>query len=208
MAFAAVAVIGGGLAAAGGIAKLGMSLSGRGDRIAEQNAAEAEMKSRKSQYEALDTSNPYANMENTMEDLTVNQQQAQFQAQQGNQQRANIMQNMQGAAGGSGIAGLAQAMANQGAEATQKASASIGLQEASNQKAAAQQAGANQSKEREGDARSQDLQAQKVSTLLGMSQERLGAANQARADATAAQMDAVGDIAGAGSSLAGSADGS
>tara|TARA_R110000782_G_scaffold12538_3_gene37493 strand:+ start:5208 stop:5834 length:627 start_codon:yes stop_codon:yes gene_type:complete len=208
MAFAAVAVIGGGLAAAGGIAKLGMSLSGRGDRIAEQNAAEAEMKSRKSQYEALDTSNPYANMENTMEDLTVNQQQAQFQAQQGNQQRANIMQNMQGAAGGSGIAGLAQAMANQGAEATQKASASIGLQEASNQKAAAQQAGANQSKEREGDARSQDLQAQKVSTLLGMSQERLGAANQARADATAAQMDAVGDIAGAGSSLAGSAGGS
>ena len=157
---------------------------------------------------ALDTSNPYANMENTMEDLTVNQQQAQFQAQQGNQQRANIMQNMQGAAGGSGIAGLAQAMANQGAEATQKASASIGLQEASNQKAAAQQAGANQSKEREGDARSQDLQAQKVSTLLGMSQERLGAANQARADATAAQMDAVGDIAGAGSSLAGSAGGS
>ena len=41
-----------------------------------------------------------------------------------------------------------------------------------------------------------------------MSQERLGAANQARADATAAQMDAVGDIAGAGSSLAGSAGGS
>lgn len=85
--------------------------------------------------------NEYAGMENTMEDLTVNQQQAQFEAQQGQQQRANIMQQMGGAAGGSGVAGLAQAMANQGQLATQRASASIGQQEAANQMAAAQQAG-------------------------------------------------------------------
>jgi len=195
------AIIGAGVSAAGGLAKLGMSLSGRGKRIAEQKQAKAEMADRKSDYEALDTSNPYANLQNTAEDLTVNQQQAQFEAQQGQQQRANIMQNMQGAAGGSGIAALAQTMANQGQLATQKASASIGNQESANQRMAAQQAAGNQLQEAKGEARSQDLQAQKTSTLLGMSQQRLGAANQARAEARAQQMSAVGDIVGAGADL-------
>ena len=201
MAFA-IAIAGASVAAAGGLSKLIMANSGRRNRIQEQNTAKAEMSSRKADYESLDTSNPYANMENTMEDLTVNQQQAQFQAQQGQQQRANIMQNMQGAAGGSGIAGLAQAMANQGQLASQKAGASIGMLESSNQMAAAQQAGANQLQERVGDARSQDLEYQKTSTLLGMSQQRVGAANQARAQAKAAQMGAVGDIASGGLTLA------
>ena len=193
MAFA-IAIAGASVAAAGGLSKLIMANSGRRNRIQEQNTAKAEMSSRKADYESLDTSNPYANMENTMEDLTVNQQQAQFQAQQGQQQRANIMQNMQGAAGGSGIAGLAQAMANQGQLASQKAGASIGMQESSNQMAAAQQAGANQLQERVGDARSQDLEYQKTSTLLGMSQQRVGAANQARAQTKAAQMGASGGL--------------
>jgi len=182
----------------GGAAKLGMSLAGRGDRIAEQNKAKAEYRKQMADYKALDTSNPYANMQNTMEDLTVNQQQAQFQAQQGAQQRANIMQGMQGAAGGSGVAALAQAMANQGQLQTQQISSSIGQQEAANQRMAATEASKIQSLEREGDARTQDLEMQKTSTLLGMSQQRLGAANQARAEAKAQQMSAVGDIAGAG----------
>ena len=63
-------------------------------------------------YKAQQFRNPFA--ENVFEDLTVNQQQAQFQAQQGEQQRSNIMQSLRGAAGGSGIAGLAQTLANQG----------------------------------------------------------------------------------------------
>ena len=72
------------------------------------------------------------------EDLTVNQQQAQFQAQQFQQSQANIMANLQGAAGGSGVAALAQSLANQGHIAAQQASASIGQQEAANQKLMAQ----------------------------------------------------------------------
>ena len=66
---------------------------------------------------------------------------------------------------------------------------------------AAQQAASNQLQEAKGEARSQDLQAQKTSTLLGMSQQRLGAANQARAEARAQQMSAVGDVVGAGADL-------
>tara|TARA_R100001463_G_scaffold85_1_gene406 strand:- start:5153 stop:5767 length:615 start_codon:yes stop_codon:yes gene_type:complete len=203
MSFAATAaIVGASVGGAAGLAKLGMSLAGRGDRIREQKRAKAQLKQQMSDYKAVDTSNPYANMQNTMEDLTVNQQQAQFQAQQGQQQRANIMQNMQGAAGGSGVAALAQAMANQGQLATQQASASIGQQEATNQKLAAQQAASIQLQERKGDERSQDLEMQKTSTLLGMAQQRVGAANQARAEAKAAQMSAIGDIGAAGMSLA------
>ena len=74
-----------------------MSLAGRKDRIEEQDAAREEMDKYKKQYENLDTSNIYAgvqnqfrNLENTYEDMTVNQQQAQFEAQQG-AHKANIM---------------------------------------------------------------------------------------------------------------------
>jgi len=191
-------IAGAAIAGTAGFAKLGMAVSGRRKRIAEQEKANKENERMMAQYRALDTSNPYANMQNTMEDLTVNQQQAQFQAQQGAQQRANIMQNMQAAAGGSGIAALAQLMANQGQLAMQQASASIGMQEQRNQMAAAQQAANIQMQERAGEARSQDLEAQKTATLLGMSQQRVAAANQARAEAKAAQMSAIGDIGAVG----------
>ena len=220
MSFITVAIIGGSVALAGAGTKLGMSLSGRKKRMAEQETAKLEMDERMQDYENLDTSNiyadvknQYANMENTYEDLTVNQQQAQFEAQQGAQQRANIMQNLQGAAGGSGIAGLAQAMANQGQLATQRASASIGMQEAKIQQLQAGEASRIQTAERAGEAQaeamrlsgaaqSRGLEYSKTGTLLGMSQQRLGAANQARAQAKAAQIGAVGDIAGIGMQMA------
>jgi len=220
MAFiATAAIIGGSVAAAGGLAKLGMSLSGRKARKQEQKDAKEAMAKRMTEYENLDTSNlnanvknQFTNMENTYEDVTVNQQQAQFEAQQGQQQRANIMENMRGAAGGSGIAGLAQAMANQGQLATQGISASIGAQESRIQQLRAGEGSRLQSAEREGEVYAQGqrlagaetargLEYSKTGTLLGMSQQRVGAANQARADAKAQQMSAVGDIAGAGLDL-------
>jgi len=214
------AIVAGSLAVAGGAAKLGMSLAGRKKRIAEQRAAKEEFDKMKGEYQNLDTSNlaagvrnPYENLENTFEDLTVNQQQAQFEAQQVQQSQANIMQNLQGAAGGSGIAALAQTLANQGQLSLQKASASIGMQEAQNQKLAAQQAAKIQQLEGQGElaaekmrqagakeARSLDYQ--KTSTLLGMSQQRKAAADQARRQAMADQMSAVGDIASAGADMA------
>ena len=220
MSFAVVAIVGASVAAAGGIAQLGVSLGGRKGRIAEQRAAKAEMAKMKKEYKNLDTSNlaagfknPYANMENTMEDLTVNKQQAEFQAQQNQQNQANIMQSMQGAAGGSGIASLAQAMANQGQLTAQKASASIGMQESQNQMASAKMAGRNQQLEGKGEMFAQQqrvagaekgrgLEYQKTSTLFGMSQQRTAAANNARAQAKADQMSAIGDIASAGSQIA------
>ena len=79
-------------------------------------------------------------MENTAEDLTVNTQQAEFQAQQQQQGLANTLGSIRGAAGGSGVAALAQALSNQQTQNLQQASASIGMQEAQNTRAAAAQA--------------------------------------------------------------------
>tara|TARA_R100001594_G_C4031875_1_gene261465 strand:- start:84 stop:728 length:645 start_codon:yes stop_codon:yes gene_type:complete len=174
--------------------------------------AQAEYDEQKAAYRNLETSNiygdvsnPYANMQNVMEDLTVNQQQAQFEAQQGQQQRANIMSQMSGAAGSSGIAGLAQAMANQGQLATQRASASIGQQEAANQRAAAQQAGQLQTMERQGAWKAdmtrragmeQERQAvkDKTSTLWAMSMGRLDTAKSAHQKAQEEMWKGVGGI--------------
>ena len=193
MSFAVAAAVTAGV----GLAKLGVSLSGRKKRIEEQKKAKAEMEQKKKAYEALDTSNVYKNMENKMEDLTINQKGMQLQTQQGQQQRAKIMQQMKGAAGASGIAALAQQMANQGQLAAQKAGAMIGDQEAQNQAKAAAEASRLQTLERQGEQTAQEREMDKQGTLLGMAQQRKGAADQARADATAQQMSAIGDIGSA-----------
>jgi len=220
MAFVTVAIIGASIAGAGGLAKLGVSLAGRRGRMNEQAAAKAEMQKMKKEYQNLDTSNlaagvrnPYQNLENTFEDMTVNQQQAQFQSQQFQQSQANIMDSLGSAAGGSGIASLAQTLANQGILSAQKSSASIGMQEAQNQKMAAQQGAKNQAMEGQGEMyaekmrqagaqEARGLEYQKTSTLFGMSQQRTAAANNARAQAKSDQMSAIGDIASAGASIA------
>ena len=130
-------------------------------------------------------------MENVFEDLTVNQQQAQFEAQQGAQQRANIMQSLKGAAGASGIAGLAQALANQGQLQTQRISASIGQQESRNQMAAAKGASAIQIAERQGDQFIQQAEMDRQATLLGMQMGVTTGANLGFQQAQANQMNAM-----------------
>ena len=144
----------------------------------------------KDKYRSMKFENVYQNMENVYEDLTVNKQQAEFQQQQGDQQRANIMQSLKGAAGGSGIAGLAQSMANQGQLQTQRISASIGQQESRNQLAAARGAGAVQAAQLGGDQWVQEAEMSRQSTLLGMQFGAASGANLASTTAQANQMNA------------------
>ena len=187
-----------------GVAGIASGLIGAGKRKREQRAAQAEFDTRKSQFEGLDTSNLYSNLENVYEDLTVNQQQAEFTNRAQQQSMANTMDTMQGAAGGSGIAALAQAMANQGSQNAERAGISIGRQERSNQAAQMQQASQNQLLERQGEGQSRVAELNKVSTLMGMSGQRLGAANEARAAGKKAILGGVGNIVGgAGQALPG-----
>ena len=112
-----------------------------------------------------DIQNPYAGMENAFEDLTVDQQSARFQMEQGAQQRANIMQQMGGAAGSSGIAGLAQALAGQGTLQARQVSADISQQERANRMAAAQGAQQIQTLERQGQFQADTLRMQGASAV-------------------------------------------
>ena len=94
------------------------------------------------QNTAVGATNFASQMENTAEDLTVNTQQADMVARQQQQGLSNTLGSMKGAAGSSGIASLAQAMAGQQSQNLQAASASIGQQESANAAMAARQ-GAN-----------------------------------------------------------------
>ncbi len=135
----------------------------------EADKARVQMDKQRAKFEQLDTSNPYLNMENTLEDMTVNQQQADFEKQQAMQSQANIMGQMRGAAGSSGIAALAQTLANQGALSAQEASKSIGEQETANQQAILEEESRLQGLEREGEVMSRDMEAQKTQSLLALS---------------------------------------
>ena len=146
-------------------------------------------------YEGME--NMYEGMENVYEDMTVDMRAADFQAQQGQQQRANILQGLRGAAGTSGVAGLAQTLANQGALQSQQIAAGISQQERQNQMMAAQgqmqieqmQRGAGmqlQQMERAGAAQQQQmiLAGAERQRALTMSREQLIAQGAAQADMT------------------------
>ena len=128
--------------------------------------------------------NVYANLENPFEDLTVNQQAAQFQAEQTQQSQANILSALQ--AGGGFNAGNIQALANQAQKGARQAAAEIGRQEAANQKLAAQQSARNQALKAQGQlqvqrgaAQLQQMEADKQATQLGMSMQMVGNAQDA-----------------------------
>jgi hypothetical protein len=179
-----------------GLMGIAGGIIGSGKRKREQRRAQQEFQRRKAQFENLDTSNVYAGLENVYEDLTVNQQQAEFANRAQQQSLANTMSGMQGAAGGSGIAALAQAMANQSSMNAERASVSIGQQERQNQMAQMQQESNLQRMEAAGELKSREAELNKVSTLMGMSGQRVQAANEARNAATQGILGGVGNLAG------------
>jgi hypothetical protein len=183
--------------AIGGVTQIAGGLIGGGKRKREARAAAQELERRKAAYEGTDTSNVYRNMENTMEDLTVNTQAAEFQAQQQQAGLSNVMNQMQGAAGGSGIAALAQSMANQQNQNLQIASADIGRQERQNQMAERQQAANLQLYEKKGELISRDAEQEKIETMFGMAQARSAAANEAVQAGKDSIMSGIGSLAGA-----------
>ena len=179
----------------GSLGSIAGGMIGSGKRKREQREAQAEFDRNKARFEGLDTSNLATNLENTYEDLTVNTQAAQFAAQGQQQVLANTMGSMQGAAGGGGIAAMAQAMANQQSQNMSLASNDIASQESSNQAAQAQMAGSLQSAELQGAYKSRASELEKTETMLGMSQQRLGAANAARDKATQSIIGGVTGLA-------------
>ena len=124
--------------------------------------------------------NTYADMENAFEDLRVSTGAAEFQMEQGAQQRADIMQTFRGAAGGSGIAGLAQAMAGQGALQARQVSADISQQEMRNEAMKAQGAMSIQQLESQGAMALQQMERQGAANVQQMKMQGAAAADMAR----------------------------
>jgi len=182
------------LGAIQGLAGIAGGIIGSGARRREQQAAQAEFDKNKDRMQSADTSNLMANQENVFEDLTVNTQEADFINQQQKAGLATTMNSLQGAAGGSGLAALAQVMAGQDSQNAQAAAASIGKQEAGNQAAERQMQAQLNQQDIQGQYQSRAAEKDKNDTLLGMSQQRLGAANKARASAT---KSIIGGVAGA-----------
>jgi hypothetical protein len=139
------------------------------EQLAEARAMLADQRVRldeqKQRYREFEITNPFAGMENPYEDLTVSQEAARFQAEQGRQQRANIMASLQGAAGSSGIAGLAQSLAGQGVMQARQISTDISQQETRNQMAAAQGQMQVDQLRRQGDAAVQQAQFGREATM-------------------------------------------
>ena len=193
-----------------------------------QREATAKYEARQADYEAMEFFNPYDNMqnyyadlknsfkgmENRFEELQVSTAAADFQMEQSAQQRSDIMSALTGAAGTSGIAGLAQTLANQGVMAARQASVDIAQQQRQNtlmaaqagqqidqqqrqtdmqiQQAVAQGAASADMAERGGLSMLQGAEISRQSTLLGMSAGDYGGANAGVQAAFGNQMAAIG----------------
>lgn len=179
-----------------GIGGIVSGIAGSRQRRREQANAARSYTDAMARFQNIDTSNPYANLTNPYANLTVNQQQADFMAQQTQQASANTMAQLSAAAGGSGIAALAQAMANQQTANLQQASATIGAQESANQRLMAQGEMQRQMAVAQGDYLSQRMQANQATTQLAMAQRRKAEADLARQQATGALIGGIGKIAG------------
>lgn len=166
------------------------------EQLKFQKEQQVKLDAQKEIYKDMEFTNPYA--ENVYEDLTVNQQQAEFEREMFQQTQADIMQNLKGAAGGSGIASLAQSLANQGQLASQRAAASIGMQEKQNEILRAQ--GAQQRQAGEEKLQMQEMSRQ--STLLGMEMGEMAGARAGVQQAQANQMAAGAAQVGAYSTAA------
>ena len=165
------------------------------EELAFRKEQAAKLDKQKEIYKQFEFKNPYEDIENVFEDLTVDKQSAEFQMEQGRQQRANIMQSLRGAAGSSGIAGLAQAMAGQGQLQARQVSADISRQEQQNRLLRAQGASAADMAFRGGEATMQEAEMSRQSTLLGVDFAGLAGANAgvqaARANEAAGRATAV-----------------
>jgi hypothetical protein len=146
----------------------------------------------KKEYKEFTFQNPYADVENFYEDIQVDTQAAEFQMEQAAQQRANILSSLRGAAGASGIGGLAQALANQATMQARQVSVDIGRQERRAQIMARQGAQQADMLRRQGEAAVQGAEFGRTSTLLA---SEYGMAAGAEAGVQAAygnQMSAFG----------------
>ena len=142
--------------------------------------------------------------ENVMEELEVDTQAQDYAREQFQQQQANIMAGMRGVAGGSGIAGLAQALSNQAKQQARETQISISEQLRANRALERQETARLKAQERAVTLANMQganqFEIDKMTTLIGVAGEQVKGARQAIADRLAYKgqvAGAVGQVAAA-----------
>ena len=146
------------------------------EQKAKQAEAELTAEAQKQEYREFEFINPF-------EDLTVSTQAADYQREMADQARANILSQLRGTAGASGIAGLAQTLAIQGTIQARQISLSIEQQEQQNQMLA-----------RQGAQMVQSAEAGRVSTMYAAELGNLAGARAGMQAAFGNQMSGLGAI--------------
>ena len=184
------------IAAAPGVIKAVGSMFGSTGRKREERAATAELADRRQAYEQFQFQDPSRNLTNPFEDLTVNQQQSQFLAQQQQQGLAGTLGQLQGAAGSSGIAALAQSLAQQQATNLQASAANIGQQEMQNQLMRARGQQTLEQQRAAGAMEVQQFELGRTETLMDAAAQRKVRATAERTKARQDLVAGVGEAAG------------
>ena len=181
------------MAAIGGVTQIAGSLIGGRKRRREQRRAQAEYQQAMSTLQNQQFINPYSQLENVFEDATINQQAAQFQAQQTD---AALAQALGAASTVGGAAGGAQAIAQAALQSKQGISADIARQEQANRAAALSQEAALQSASAQAEDVIQMREYQRSQQMLNLAAGRLQAANAARQKAQQQLVGGIGSLAG------------
>ena len=159
----------------------------------------------KSEFKPLDED--ALKQENVMEELEVDTQAQDYAREQFQQQQANIMAGMRGVAGGSGIAGLAQALSNQAKQQARETQVSISEQLRANRALERQEAARLKAQERAVTLANMQganqFEIDKMTTLIGVAGEQVKGARQAIGD----RLSYKGQVAGAVGQVVGAAIG-
>lgn len=176
----------------GGLGQMAGGIIGSGKRRREAAAAQAQFAQAQSNFATQQMTNQFSGLENPFEDLTVNQQASQFQAQQTDQALAQALD----AAALTGGSGGAQAIADAALRAKQGISADLAKQEQANARLAAQ---AQAQMDFQAAQSADDIQLRNYTRsqqMLNLASGRVEAANAARAQATQAIIGGFGSLAG------------
>jgi hypothetical protein len=187
-----------------GLAGVAGGIVGGRARRQEQRAARLDLERQRREYEQFEFQNPYANVSNPFEDLKVSTQASEFAAQQQQQALAGTLGGLKRTAGGSGIAALAQTLAQQQSANLQASAANIGQQETRNQMARAQGQQRMEQLQGAGAQYLQEKQFGRIEDMYETAATRKMAADEARRQATEGLIGGVANIAvGAGRVAAG-----
>tara|TARA_R100000152_G_C6772069_1_gene198807 strand:+ start:378 stop:1028 length:651 start_codon:yes stop_codon:yes gene_type:complete len=155
--------------------------------------AKKELEAQKRVYASLDTSNPYADVVNPYENMTVEQREADLYNQTFQAGAANTLQSLSEGAGSSGAANLAQVLSEEKKHAAQRSSVLVGGQEKENKIKEREFTAYIQNKKKEGEVWSRNANRDKQATLLGISQRELAAQREKIAASKQAKLDALQD---------------